>query len=94
MAEVIYLVTRSGANGKGHVDGLFAACVNSDDGGTDAEKLADADAGAIRAGHAIKSPYFDTVVGVVTTASGLVADDTDVILFTGTDEPRATNNQA
>lgn len=94
MAEAIYLVTRRDALGKGLVNGLFAAVVNSDSAGTDAEKLADADVGAIRAGHAIKSPYFDTVVGLISTASDLVADDLDVLLFVAAGQPAVVNNQA
>ena len=83
MAEAIYLVTRRHNLGQGLVNGLFAAVVNSDDGGSDAVKLAEADARAVAAGHAITSPYFDTVVGVIGTSTGLVADDTDAILFSG-----------
>jgi hypothetical protein len=93
MAEALYLATKRTGVGQHTVNAVFACLVNSDSAGTDAEKLADADAAAIRLGHAIESPYFDTIA-LVSTASGVVGDDLDSVVFSGGDQPAATESAA
>lgn len=65
------------------VDGIHCMLINDDDGQTAAQTCATADAILIAAGHAVKSPYFDTRLAVST----LDADSDNVIIL-----PRGIDN--
>lgn len=90
MAEAIYLVQKNAGPGQHVVNGLFAALINADNGGTDAVIMAAADAQAVAAGHAIPSPYFDVAPVLITAASGALNDNHDCFLMTATDQPDIT----
>ncbi len=90
MAKALYLVTKSGAGQpeKTNIDDIHACLINSDDGGSDADIIAEAIAQAVVAGHPLPAGYFDTVedVGDLTTGKMPTDEDTIVILRRGTTE--------
>lgn len=85
MTEALYLVTKNVKDGQRTVDGIFAAVINADDGGSDATILAAADAQMVAKGHPLGQPtYFDTVVGKISDlSSGVLKDNNDCYLFMG-----------
>ena len=84
MAAQIYLLTiaESDSPNKQIVDEIYACLVNSDDGGSDAVKIAEAEA-VIQAAHAIPDGYFDTVQLIGPETGGVMDTDEDVILLRG-----------
>lgn len=90
MAESVVLVTRAASAGEQLVNGVRAVLINSDDGGTDAQKIIEAVAACNRAfpkdaagSDPFPAGYFDTVLEVGDLTSGPIPDDTDAIVFAG-----------
>lgn len=82
MAEALYLVSKADkANGVTLIDDIVAVVINADDGGADADTIADAVAQARVGGHPLPDSYFDTVEDINTT-NGLLATDLDCVIFT------------
>lgn len=83
MAEGLFLVYKSNAADPSAqlVDGIHAVLVNSDDGSTTAEIIADAIASCVAGGHALPSGYFDTVNNIDSMSAGLLPTDLDVCIF-------------
>ena len=81
MAANTYLVTKASADDPSItlIDGISSCIINSDDGGTDAEIIGEAEAALQGAGVAIPSGYFDTVEDV--SPSGILDTDEDLIAF-------------
>jgi len=88
MAEALYLVTKSASNDPSAtlIDGIHAVLINSDDGGSDAQIITEAETAVQGHGHAIPDGYFDTVSAVGDLTSGPLPDDTDIMIF----HPRTT----
>jgi hypothetical protein len=83
MAEALYLVSKADKqNGVMLIDDIVACIINSDDAGTDADKIADAVAQAVAAGHPLPTGYFDTVEDIGDLATGKLSTDLDTVLFT------------
>lgn len=85
MAAANYLVYIAGAEDPATqlVDGIHCMLINDDDGQTAAQTCATADAILIAAGHAVKSPYFDTRLAIAT----MDADSDNIIVL-----PRTLDN--
>jgi len=88
MAEALYLITKTSPGGpeKTLIDGIHSCLINSDNGGSDATKIAEAEAKIQAAGHAIPSGYFDTVTAIADLSAGPLDTDEDVLLIL----PRST----
>lgn len=89
MAAALYLVTKAESEKPQNtiINGIHACIVNSDDGGTAAQKIAEATAAIQGLGHDIPDDYFDTVELLGLPTGGIMATDEDtiVILPRGTD---------
>jgi len=83
MAEALYLVTKANAQHGGEtiINGIHAVLINSDDGGTDAQIIAEAEAQVVAGGHPIPSGYFDTVAAVGDLTSGPLPTDEDTLII-------------
>lgn len=79
MAAHIYLLTTGSALGETLVDGITHCIINSDDGGSDAQKIIEAVAQANAAGIPLPAGYFSTVIDLAT--NGLLDADTDSIFI-------------
>lgn len=81
MAEALYLVSKANANSPSAtiINGIHCCLVNADDGGSDADTIADATA-QIQTLYPIPDDYFDTVVDLELTA-GPLKDDTDTMVI-------------
>ncbi len=86
MAEALYLVTKSHADHVPLVNGIRAVLINKDDGQTDTQIKADANAQiATLAGadvdSSMRDDYFDTVTKVSDLTSGPLKDNKDCYVF-------------
>lgn len=83
MAAQVYLVTKANADKPSLtiIDDIHAALINSDDGGSDAVKIAELEAVIQANGHPIPSGYFDTVQLIGPPTAGVMTTDEDVILI-------------
>ena len=83
MAEALWLVTKStdSEGGKTLKDKLHACVINSDDGNTQAQVIAQAESQARAGGFAVLDGYFDTAVEISDLASGPLQDDGDAYMF-------------
>ena len=93
MAESLVLVTKSVQGGEKLINGVRAVLINTDDAGSDAQKILEAEAALNRAfpkdaagADAYPAGYLDTVLEVGNLTSGPIPDDTDAIVFAGTGE--------
>jgi len=85
MAAQLYLLSRANADvpSRTNIDDVHIAIVNSDDGGADAVKIAEAEAAIIGAGIPLNpQPYFDTVELLGPPTAGIMTTDEDTIVFT------------
>lgn len=83
MAKGLYMVSVANAANPNVtiVDGIHAVLINSDDGGTNATIIAEAEAQVVAAGHDIPSGYFDTVTDIDDLTSGPLKDDEDTMII-------------
>ena len=83
MAAQIYLLTKANADvpSATYIDDIHACIINSDDGGADAVKIAEAEALIRTAGHPVPDPYFDTVQLLGPPTAGIMTTDEDMILI-------------
>lgn len=83
MAEALYLVTKASADSPQQdiVNGIHAVLINSDDGGADADIIAEAVAQVVAGGHAVPDSYFDTVTAIADLTSGPLPTDEDVMII-------------
>jgi len=83
MAAQIYLLTKAEATHpeKTIIDDIHACIINSDDGGADSVKIAEAVAVIQGLGHPIPDGYFDTVQLLGPPTAGVMTTDEDTILI-------------
>lgn len=82
MAEALYLVSKANADSPCEtiIDGIHCVLINSDDGGTDAEIIAEAEA-QVQTLHPVPDGYFDTVTAIGDLTAGPLKDDTDTMII-------------
>jgi hypothetical protein len=89
MAAAIYLVTKAESEKPVYksINDVHAMIVNADDGGSDADTIAEAIAAAVGLGHKLPDGYFDTVEKLGVETGGIITTDLDaiVLLRRGTD---------
>ncbi len=83
MVAQIYLITRASSDKPNltNVDDIHACIINSDDGGADSVKIAEAEAVVQGLGHPIPGGYFDTVQLLGPPTAGIMTTDEDLILL-------------
>jgi len=85
MAEALYLVVKATPEAPVNtiIDGIHAVLINKDDGQTDAQIIADAEAQCRAGGHPVKSGYFTNVYGATALigAAGALTDNKDTMIF-------------
>lgn len=82
MVAQLYLVTKANADvpSATYVDDIHACIVNSDDGGTAADTIVDAETVIQANGHPIPDGYFDTVQLLGPPTAGIMTTDLDTVL--------------
>lgn len=83
MAAQLYLLTVANADDPQTllIDGITHCIVNSDDGGADAVKIAEAVASAVSIGIPLPTGYFDTVELLGPPTAGIMTTDEDAIFI-------------
>jgi len=86
MAKALYLITTDHGVGDNVINGIFAVLINSDNGGSDAQKRLEARAQVLAAGvvaDALPTTYFDQgrILDVGDLTGGALEDDTDAAIF-------------
>lgn len=91
MAAQIYLISKAESQKpvRKLIDQVHAVIVNSDDGGSDAVKIAEAIASANALGFKLPSGYFDTVELLGPPTAGIMTTDEDIIVLTDRGTTRA-----